>query len=161
MARQELTSNRETGWLGKPRPEQDRIRGRNCPEVCGLRDKFKVLGRDPRVGRLTLVVTSELDGWSPLRPCRGTELGLQACLPRNFFSETNVANDRDEPQALTKGLSEERTRARTTSQRPQASLLNHSPPNRIPVHGQHIPPAPGFYSFLCPETNPRVAGYLR
>ena len=161
MARQELTSNWETGWLGKPRPEQDRIRGRNCPGVCGLWDKFKVLGRDPRVGRLTLVVTSELDGWSPLRPCRGTELGLQACLPTNFFSKTNVANDRDEPQALTKASSEERTRVRTISQRPQTGLLNHSLLNRITVHGQHIPPAPGFHSFLCREAEPRVAGYLR
>ncbi len=91
----------------------------------------------------------------------GYRTRLTGLLAQKFFPETNAANDRDEPQALTKGLSEERTRARTTSQRPQTSLLNHSPMNRIPVHGQHIPPAPGFYSFLCPETNPRVAGYLR
>jgi hypothetical protein len=71
-----------------------------------------------------------------------------------------VANDRDEPQALTKGLSKETARLRMTSQRAQASLLNHSPVNRIPVYGQHIPPGPGFHSFLCPETEPRVAGYL-
>jgi hypothetical protein len=160
MARQELTSNWETGWLGKPRLEQDRIRGRDCPEVCGLRDKFKVLGRDPRVGRLTLVVTSELDGWSPLRPCRGTELGLQVCSPRNFFRETNAANDRDEPQALTKGLSEEERRGRMTPQQPQTSLLNHSPVHKIEAYGRHIPPAPGFYSFLCGEAEPRMAGYL-
>jgi len=160
MARQELTSSRETGWLGKPRPEQDRIRGRNCSEVYGLRDKFKVLGRDPWVGRLTLVVTSELDGWSPLRSCRGTELGLQVCSPRNFFPETNAAKDRDESQALTNGLSEGKTRGRITSQWPQASLLNHSPVHKIAVYGQHIPPSPGFYSFLCREEEPRVAGYL-
>jgi len=29
MVRQELTSNQETSWLDKPRPEQDRIRGPN------------------------------------------------------------------------------------------------------------------------------------
>jgi hypothetical protein len=85
MARQELTSNWETGWLDKPRPEQDQIRGPNYPKVSRLWDKSKVLGRDPWVGRLTSMVTSGLDGWSPLRLGRGTELGLQVCSPQNFF----------------------------------------------------------------------------
>jgi len=80
--------------------------------------------------------------------------------PKFFFPGLYVAKDRDETQALTKGLSEERTRGRTTPQRPQTSLLNHGPMHKIAVHGQHIPPAPGFYSFLCPEAEPRVAGHL-
>ena len=44
-----------TSWLGKPYPEQDQIEGQ--------RDARPV----PWVGRLTLVVTSGLDRWSPLR----------------------------------------------------------------------------------------------
>jgi hypothetical protein len=54
MVRQELTSDRATGRLGKPHPEQDRIGGREGGPVC------------PRVGRLTLSVTEGLDRWSPL-----------------------------------------------------------------------------------------------
>jgi len=44
-----------TGRLGKPHPEQDQIEG--------------IRGRpaQPRVGRLTPIVISGLDGWSPLR----------------------------------------------------------------------------------------------
>ncbi len=48
----------------------------------------------------------------------GYRTRLTGLLAQKFFPETNAANDRDEPQALIKGLSEERTRARTTSQRP-------------------------------------------
>jgi hypothetical protein len=81
--------------------------------------------------------------------------------PEIFFPETNAANHRDEPQALTKGLSEEERRGRMAPQRPQTSLSNHSPLHKIEVYGQYIPPAPGFYSFLCGEAEPRVAGYLR
>ena len=68
MVRQELTSDRVTGRLGKPHPEQDRIEGH--------KDARPV----PRVGRMTLVVTSGQDKWPPPRFRRGTELGLQVCL---------------------------------------------------------------------------------
>ena len=64
MVRQELTGGWVTSRPGKPHPEQDRIEGH-----MGARPV-------PRVGRLTLMVTSGLDGWSPLRPGRSTELGL-------------------------------------------------------------------------------------
>jgi hypothetical protein len=45
----------------------------------------------------------------------------------NFFPGLYVAKDRNETQALTKGLSKEKTRERIASQRPQTSLLNQSP----------------------------------
>jgi hypothetical protein len=47
--------------------------------------------------------------------------------PKSFFPGLYVAKDRDEAQALTKGLSKEKTRERIASQRPQTSLLNQSP----------------------------------
>jgi hypothetical protein len=47
----------------------------------------------------------------------------------------DVAKDRDEAQALTKALSKEKARVRIASQRPQTSLLNHSPGHRITVYG--------------------------
>ena len=90
----------------------------------------------------------------------GYRTRLTGLLAQKFFSHLYVADDRDETQALTKGLCEERTRERITSQRPQASLLSHNVVHKIAVYGRHIPPAPGFHSFLCPEAEPRVAGYL-
>jgi hypothetical protein len=76
------------------------------------------------------------------------------------LSSLYLANDRDETQALTRGLLKERARVRTISQRPQTSLLKQSYGPRMTIHERNIPPTSGFYSFLCPETEPRVAGYL-
>jgi len=56
MVRQELTSGRVTGRLGKPHLEQDRIEGQWDARPS------------PRVGRLTLGVTPGLDRWSPSFP---------------------------------------------------------------------------------------------
>jgi len=77
-----------------------------------------VLGQGPRVGRLTLMVTSGLDGWSPPRRSRGTELGLQVYSPKKFFPGLYAAKDEDETQALTKGLSKGKTREKIASQPP-------------------------------------------
>ena len=77
-----------------------------------------------------------------------------------IFPASYLPKHRHEPQALTKGLSKERARVRMTSQQPQTSLLNPRPGHRMTAHGQHIPPTKGFYSFLCPEAEPGVAGYL-
>ncbi|MCK5434974.1 MAG: hypothetical protein KAI42_06815, partial [Dehalococcoidales bacterium] len=58
----------------------------------------------PRVGRLTLVVTSGLDRWSPLRIFRSTELGLQVyltCFLTNLPSSIPPIND---PSILSSGL---------------------------------------------------------
>jgi hypothetical protein len=71
-----------------------------------------------------------------------------------------TAKDRDEAQALTEGLCKGKTRVRTASQRPQTTLFNQRPGIRITMYGRHIPSVEGFCSFLCPEANPAVAGYL-
>jgi len=47
-----------------------------------------------------------------------TELGLQAYSPKKFFPGLYVAKDRDETQALTKGVSKEKTRENMASQQP-------------------------------------------
>jgi hypothetical protein len=52
------------------------------------------------------MVTSELDGWSSLRVEYRTR--LTGLLAQNFFPGLYAAKDRDETQALTKGLFEER-----------------------------------------------------
>jgi len=49
---------------------------------------------------------------------RSTELGLQVYSPKKFFSGLYAAKDRDETQALTKGLYKERTREKIASQQP-------------------------------------------
>jgi hypothetical protein len=69
--------------LDKPHLEQDQIRGLNYPKVSRLWGKFKVLGRGSRVGRLTLMVTSGLDGWSPLHMEHRTR--LTDLLAQKFF----------------------------------------------------------------------------
>ena len=75
-----------------------------------------MLGRSPWVGRLTLMVTSRLDGWSPLHMEYRTRLiGL---LAQNFFPGLYAAKDRDETQALTRGLSKEKIREKIASQQP-------------------------------------------
>ena len=78
--------------------------------------KFKVLGRGPRVGRLTLMATSGLDGWSPLRVEYRTR--LTGLLVQKFFPGLYAAKDKDETRALTKGLSKENTREKIASQQP-------------------------------------------
>ena len=55
--------------------------------------------------------------------------------PKIFFRGLYAAKDRDETQALTRGLSKEKTRERMTSQWPQTSLLNHSSGNKIIIYG--------------------------
>ena len=45
----------------------------------------------------------------------GYRTRLTGLLAQKFFPHLYVADDRDETQALTKGLSEERTRERITS----------------------------------------------
>jgi hypothetical protein len=79
------------------------------------------------------MVTSELDGWSPLHVEYRTRLiGLLAQI---FFPGLYATKDRDETQALTKGLSKEKTRERIASQRPQTSLLNQGPGHKMTVYG--------------------------
>ncbi len=68
MVRQELTSGWVTSRLGKPHPEQDQIEGRKGAQPY------------PWVSRLTPIVMSGRDRWSPSRFSRDTEFGLQVYL---------------------------------------------------------------------------------
>jgi hypothetical protein len=61
-----------------------------------------------------------------------------------------AAKHRDEPQALTKGLSKERTRARVTSQWPQTGLLNHSFRHKIVNVWTTYLPSFGILFFFVP-----------
>jgi len=94
------------------------LAGQTPPGARPNKRAFKVLGRGPWVGRLTLVATSGLDGWSPPRLGRGTELGLQVYSPKKFFPGLYAAKDKDETQALTRGLSKGKTRENMASQQP-------------------------------------------
>jgi len=68
------------------------------------------------------MVTSGLDGWSPLLVEYRTRLiGL---LTQKIFSGVYATKDKDETQALSGGLSKEKTREKMASQQPQTSLLN-------------------------------------
>jgi len=62
------------------------------------------------------MVTSGLDGWSPLYMEYRTR--LTGLLAQKFFPGLYAAKDRDEPQALTRGLYKEKTRERIASQQP-------------------------------------------
>jgi hypothetical protein len=94
------------------------LAGQTPPGARPNKRAVKVLGRGPRVGRLTLMVTLGLDGWSPPRLGRGTELGLQVYSPQKNFPALYAAKDKDETQALTKGLFKEKTRGKIASQQP-------------------------------------------
>jgi len=94
------------------------LAGQTPPGARPNKRAIKGLGRCPRVGRLTLMVTSGLDGWSLPRLGRGTELGLQVYSPKKFFPGLYAAKDRGEAQALTKGLSKVKTRERMAFQQP-------------------------------------------
>jgi hypothetical protein len=94
------------------------LAGQTPPGARPNKRAFKVLGQGPRVGRLTLMVTSGLDGWSPPRLGRGTELGLQVYSPKKNFLGLYAAKDKDETQALTGGLSKVKTRERMAFQQP-------------------------------------------
>jgi hypothetical protein len=62
------------------------------------------------------MVTSGLDGWSPLRVEYRTRLiGL---LAQKIFSGLYAAKGKDEVQALTRGLSKGKTREKIASQQP-------------------------------------------
>jgi len=62
------------------------------------------------------MVTSGLDGWSPLYVEYRTR--LTGLLAQKYFSGLYAAKDRDETQALTRGLSKEKTRGKIASQQP-------------------------------------------
>jgi hypothetical protein len=94
------------------------LAGQTPPGARPNKRAFKVLGRGPRVGRLTLMATSGLDGWSLPRLGRGTELGLQVYSSKKFFPALYAAKDKDETQALTRGLFKEKTREKIASQQP-------------------------------------------
>jgi len=47
-----------------------------------------------------------------------TELGLQVYSPKNFFLDLYAAKDKDETQALTRGLSKGKIREMMASQQP-------------------------------------------
>jgi len=64
------------------------------------------------------MATSGLDGWSPPRLGRDTELGLQVYSPKFFFGLLYLAKDRDEAQALPRGLFKEKIREKIASQQP-------------------------------------------
>jgi len=74
MVRQELTSGWVTSRLGKPHPEQDQIEGRKGAQPY------------PWVSRLTPIVMSGRDRWSPSRFSRDTEFGLQVYLANFQFA---------------------------------------------------------------------------
>jgi len=65
----------------------------------------------------------------------GHRTRLIGLLAQKFLPDLYAAKDRDETQALTRGLSKEKTRERMTSQWPQTSLLNHSSGNKIIIYG--------------------------
>jgi len=62
------------------------------------------------------MVTSGLDGWSPLHVEYRTR--LTGLLAQKYFSGLYAAKDRGEAQALTRGLSKGKTRERMASQQP-------------------------------------------
>jgi len=62
------------------------------------------------------MVTSGLDGWSPLHVEYRTR--LIGSLAQKYFSGLYAAKDRDETQALTRGLSKGKTREKIASQQP-------------------------------------------
>jgi len=62
------------------------------------------------------MVTSGLDGWSPLRVEYRTR--LTGLLAQKYFSGLYAAKDKDETQALTRGLSKGKIRERMASQQP-------------------------------------------
>jgi len=60
-----------------------------------------------------------------------TELGLQVYSPKKNFPGLYAAKDKDETQALTRGLSKEKTRENMASQQPSTSLLNQGSCHKI------------------------------
>jgi len=92
------------------------LAGQTPPGARPNKRAFKVLGRSPWVGRLTLMVTSGLDGWSPLYVEYRTR--LTGLLAQKYFSGLYAAKDKDETQALTRGLSKGKIRERMASQQP-------------------------------------------
>ena len=55
--------------------------------------------------------------------------------PKFFYPALYAAKDRDETQALTRGLSKEKTREKIASQPPQTSLLKQCPWHKIRMNG--------------------------
>jgi len=108
------------------------LAGQTPPGARPNKRAFKVLGRSPRVGRLTLMVTSGLDGWSPLNVEYRTRLiGL---LAQKISSTLYAVKDKDETPALTKALFKERARGKITSQQPYTSLLNQNYRHKIIIY---------------------------
>jgi len=62
------------------------------------------------------MATSGLDGWSPLHVEYRTR--LTGLLAQKFFPALYAAKDRDETQALTRGVFKEKTRGKIASQQP-------------------------------------------
>jgi len=75
------------------------------------------------------MVTSGLDGWSPLHLEYRTRLiGL---LAQKIFSTLYVVKDKDETPALSRALFKEKIRGKITSQQPYTSLLNQNSRHKI------------------------------
>ncbi len=81
MVRQELTGSRETGWTGKPHPEQDQIEGQGHNPVISCHRQLVCSARLMPPGWLLDPDGNIRARWMATTLSEGTEPGLEVYQP--------------------------------------------------------------------------------